>query len=225
MDKSQTIVPFPTIRRLPGYLRLLRQCQAAGRTVISATHIAEELALESIQVRKDLGCTGMIGKPRVGFEIEPTIAAIESTLGWNCATQAFLFGAGHLGTALLGYDGFARSGLKIVAAFDSDPQLVGTTINGKQVLPLNRLHDLVRRMHIYVAVLAVPAVAAQQVAEQVVAAGIFGIWNFAPTMLALPDDVIVQNEDLSAGLALLTSRVSAGLKGRGIAAAALPSPA
>ncbi|MFP4104595.1 MAG: redox-sensing transcriptional repressor Rex [Phycisphaerae bacterium] len=207
-SKNKPAAPLPTIRRLPAYLRLLRRHRNAGEQVISGTTIAGEFQVEPIQVRKDLACTGAAGKPRVGFEIEPTIEAIEKFLGWDNLTQAFLVGAGHLGSALLGYEGFRRHGLEIVAGFDTDPAVVGRTIDGTEIFALDRLASLARRMSVRVAVLTVPSTAAQEVTDLLVDAGIVGIWNFSGRKLAVPEDVIVQYEDLSAGLAVLTSRVN-----------------
>lgn len=198
------VAPLPTIRRMASYLRVLRLARGEGQESISATQIAEELRLESIQVRKDLAYTGITGKPGVGFLVEELIGKIESFLNWDNNTDAVLVGAGHLGGALLGFDAFRRYGLSIVAAFDADPTKVGTQIHGKHVLSMEKLANLIQRMHIRMAILTVTADAAQSVADQLVAAGIEGIWNFVPVTLKVPDQVFVQNEDLFSGLAVLS---------------------
>lgn len=196
--------PLPTVRRLPTYLNILRRYQAEGLEVISGTRISEELGLDSIQVRKDFALTGMVGKPRVGFEVATAIRTIEAFLGWDNTTDAFLVGAGSLGTALLGYDGFRRYGLNIVAAFDSDPSKVGREVHGKPILPTDQLVDLAGRMHVAMGVLTVPAASAQAVADLMVGAGIRAVWNFAPVALKVPAGVIVQNTELPSELATLS---------------------
>jgi redox-sensing transcriptional repressor len=169
-------------------------------------------SLDPVQVRKDLMCTGEVGKPKVGHSVPRLVAALEALLGWNKVNEAFLVGAGNLGTALLGYPRFKESGLEIVAAFDADPAKVGRQIHDKQVLAIDRLPNLARRMGIKVGVIAVPAPAAQAAADLMAEAGILAIWNFAPVRLRLPEQVIVQNEDLYSGLATLTQKLAARLR-------------
>jgi len=195
---------LPSVRRLPLYLRMLREQRAAGRDVVSSSHLASELDILQIQVKKDLEITGISGKPGVGFQIDELIAAIEAYLGWNNTTDAVVVGAGHLGRALMGYQGFKFYGLNIVAAFDVDPELYGRSIGGVQVLPLSKLEDLLGRLHIHLAVLSVPADFAQSSCDRLVAAGVKGIWNFTPIRLATPGGVIVRSEDLAVGLAELS---------------------
>lgn len=202
--EKQRIVSLPTIRRLPAYLHLLRHLGEDGRDLVSSTHIAELLKLEPIQVRKDLAITGIVGKPKIGYYIPTLIKAIEEFLGWNNNTDAFLVGAGSMGTALLGFEGFNKHGLTILAAFDVDETKIGTIIHDKQVLPLEKLPNLATRMAIHMGIITVPAQAAQSVADLMVSSGITAIWNFAPISLNVPDSVVVQNEDLASGLAVLS---------------------
>lgn len=204
----QKVGNLASVRRLPAYLYLLRQLQENGREVVSSTYIAEKLRLEAIQVRKDLAVTGNIGKPKVGYYVPTLIQAIEHFLGWDNDTDAFLVGAGNLGSALLGYQGLAKHGLNIVAAFDTDPAKIGTQIHGRDVLPLEKLSDLVGRMHITMGIVAVPAEAAQSVVELMVASGITAIWNYSPTHLDVPKNIAVQNEDLASGLAVLSVKAA-----------------
>jgi redox-sensing transcriptional repressor len=206
-------VPLPTIRRLPGYLRFLKTLKARGREVVSCTHIADELALTSIQVRKDLAVTGIVGKPRVGYYVVELIDAIEESLGWKNTSDAFLVGAGSLGSALLGYDGFQEAGLNLVAAFDVNPAKIGTPIHGREVFALERLHDLALRMHVLIGVLTVPASAAQDAATLMVMAGMRAIWNYTPVKLEVPDNVIVEDVKLTSSLAVLSSRLADLLRG------------
>jgi redox-sensing transcriptional repressor len=204
--------PLPSVRRLPAYLRLLYELRARGRDVVSCTHIADELGLVSVQVRKDLAITGIVGKPKVGYEIPELIAAIEGFLGWNNSRDAFLVGVGSLGAALLGYGGFAEFNLNVVAGFDVDAKKVNKTVRGKEVLPLDKLPGLVKRMHVLIGILTVPAEAAQEVADKMVVAGIRAIWNYTPVSLRVPDTVIVEDVNLASSLAALSSRLAKVLR-------------
>lgn len=196
-----------TIRRLPTYLHLLKGINATGRQFISTTHIADELKFQPDQIRKDLSVTGIVGKPKAGYYVPALIKAIEEFLRWDNRTDAFLVGAGNLGSALLGYEGFEQHGLNIIAVFDADDAKVGETIHGYQVQDLSKLCDLAKRMHVRMGIIAVPASGAQMVADLMVSSGILGIWNFAPSTLETQEGVVVQNEDLSSGLAVLSVRL------------------
>jgi len=200
-------ISLSTIRRMPLYLRTLYTLAGSGQKTVSSSTLAGMLDLDSIVVRKDLAVTGIIGKPRIGFDLHGLIRAIEDVIHLQSFSDAFLIGAGNLGTALLGYYGFEQHGLNIVAAFDVDSEKVGMTIHGKKVFPLERMYELGHRMHILLGILCVPGFVAQDVAELMVDAGIRGIWNFTPAKLKVPDNVIVQREDLSAGLAVLAVKL------------------
>jgi redox-sensing transcriptional repressor len=205
-------IPVPTLRRLPSYLQFIRQLASTGRDVVSCTHIADHLRLDATLVRKDLQTTGIVGKPKVGYYIPALIEAIEHLLGWDNATDAFLVGAGNLGAALLGYEGFREHGLNIVAAFDVNPQKVGLTLHDKQVLHLDHFADLTARMHIHIGIITVPEQYAQEVADLMVLSGIKAIWNFAPTDVRVPPEIIIENVRLSASLAVLSPRLAAALR-------------
>ncbi len=200
---------LPGIRRLPMYLGILRQFQRNGQTAVSSIDIADASGVVVPVVRKDIEMTGASGKTGVGFDTAQLIADIENFLGWNNPLGAFLAGAGHLGSALLGYEALRRHGLDIVAAFDVDPEKIGSRIHSIEVLPLRKMPSLARRMHIATGIITVPSHAAQQVADAMVKAGITRIWSFASTILSVPDGVTVQREDLSAGLAELLVRSGA----------------
>jgi len=200
-------IPLPAIRRYPSYLRRLKKYDNEEILWISATTLAEDLGLSSILVRKDLSCTGLEGRPKYGFRIKPLIEAIENSLGWNNTTDAILVGAGNLGSALLGYAGFDQYGLKIVAVFDSDPHKIGKSVHGIEILDMEKIPDLIERTKIPMAVLTVPAVSAQRIAEKLADAGIRGIWNFAPIKLKLSEKVIIQRIDLASSFAELSSRL------------------
>jgi len=207
--KSGKVINLPTVRRLPSYLYQLRPLRDAKVEYVSGTYLAQQLKLDPVQVRKDLEVTGIVGRPRVGFPVNLLIKTIEEYLGWHNTTEAFLVGVGSLGTALLGYEGFPQHGLRIVAAFDHNAAKVGQEVHGTLVLPMEKLPDLAHRLHVRIGIIAVPADQAQTVAEQLIEARITGIWNFAHVQLQVPTGVIVQNEDLSVGLAVLSKRLTA----------------
>jgi redox-sensing transcriptional repressor len=182
--------------------------EAAGIHQISCSVIGLDLGLVPVQVRKDLQYTGIIGKPKTGYSVPELILAIETFLGWNNINEAFLVGAGNLGTALLGHERFSKFGLRIVAAFDTDPAKAGQWIHDKAVLPLNELADLAQRMSIHLGIITTPPEAAQAVADEMVKGGIQAIWNFAPVRLRVPEHIIVHNEDLYSTLATLSWKLA-----------------
>jgi redox-sensing transcriptional repressor len=194
----------PSIRRLPSYLHIIRQALRNGDQYISGTIIAQELNLEPIQVRKDMAITGIVGKPKKGYPVEALVGAIEHYLGWDQNREAVLVGAGNLGSALMGYQEFQLHGLHIVAAFDTDPAKVGTSVHGVLVKPMDDLETGIRSLSAEIAILTVPSPFAQATAETLVAAGITSIWNFTNTKLKVPSEIVVQREDLSSGYALLS---------------------
>jgi redox-sensing transcriptional repressor len=224
------IVPEPTLKRLPLYHRFLKEWQAAGHETVSCPDIGLDLDLDPTQVRKDLEAVGIVGRPRIGYLLKNVTEELERFLGWNNINDAFLVGAGSMGSALLGYRKFEQCGLKIVTAFDLDPSKIGARIHGKHVLALDKLPNLAQRMHILIGIITVPAAEAQAVADLMVAGGVRAIWNFAPIRLHAPEHVIVHNEDLYCSLAALSQKLFAslqnkpqnpGLKSKTAAAAAL----
>jgi redox-sensing transcriptional repressor len=207
---EQKTAGVPTLKRLPLYLRLLRKMKEAGKEYASGAVVARELGLDPIVVRKDLAITGAVGRPRLGFQLDEIITAIEYFLGWSNTTDAVLAGVGNLGTALLGYQGFGQHGLRIKAAFDSNPRLIGKPIHGKTVLDIKKLPSLARRMHVQIGILTATASVAQEIADAMIAGGIRGIWNFTPAKLTVPPKVTLQREDLASSLAVLSHRLLLG---------------
>ena len=205
-------VPEPTLKRLPLYHRFLKDLLQRERLSVSCTDIGEDLKLDPTQVRKDLEAAGISGRPRIGYATAAVVDGIEQFLGWKKVSEAFLVGAGSMGSALLGYRKFEQCGLKIVAAFDSDPAKIGRKIHGKHVLALEKLADLAQRMHVLIGIITVPAEQAQAVAELLVEGGARAIWNFAPVRLRVPEHIIVHNEDLYCSLASLSQKLAQALE-------------
>ena len=213
MTPSNRIPPTPSVQRLPSYLRVLRAAKERGELSASAAKIAEELGRQSVQVRKDLAITGVLGRPKVGFKIDELIDAIQSFLGWDQKTTAFLFGVGNLGTAILNYPGFVANGLEIVEVFDASPKLIGTTICGRTVRAPQEAPTLAREFketfgkNVDMGIVTAPGSAAQSIADLLVEADIRAVWNFAPATLDLPKTVLCENVKLSESFAVLTRRM------------------
>ena len=207
---SYVNIPLPTLKRYPVYLALLKECSEQGDEWISASYIAGRLNLKSIQVRKDLSCTGVVGKPKKGFLIDELTEAISFYLGEGNMSDVLLVGVGNLGKALLADRRLTRHGFKIVAAFDVDPHLIGTDVAGLRIYPMKKLKDLIKRLGIKIAILTVPEKEAQPIADVLAEAGIMGIWNFSSLFLDVPEEMTIINEDLGARLALLAGRVAHG---------------
>jgi len=199
-----------TVERLPRYFQILRALRARGREYVSSEHLARLLKVDPSLVRKDLAWMDS-GLQKVGYHVASTLEKIEGVLGMHNTKEAFLVGAGSLGRALMGYRGFSEYGLKILAAFDIDEWKVGGTVGGIEVLPMSKFADLVRRLNVRIGIVTVPAEAAQAVADEMVTAGVVAIWNFAPVTLDVPDNVVVRNENLAAGFALLSYELERAL--------------
>ncbi len=205
-------IPEPTLRRLPGYCQVLRRLAGQACEYVSCTQIGRELNLDPTQVRKDLALAGASGRPKVGYPVNELYHAIEDFLGWNNAQDAVLVGVGHLGTALLGYTPFDQYGVKIVAAFDIQPELSGHSVHGVPVFRLEKMPNLLERLKVHIGILTVPAEAAQSVSDMMTSNGILAIWNFAPIALTAPEGVIVQTENLFSSLGILSSKLAAVLR-------------
>ncbi len=197
-----------TLSRLPLYLGYLKEQKRFGQKTISATMIAEGLGLNQVQVRKDLAQISCGGKPRIGYMIDELETDIERFLGYNNVNSAVIVGAGNLGKALMSYVGFKQYGLDIAAAFDADGALTNSEFNGIPIFPVEKLPDIAKRLKIHIGIITVPAPHAQKVCDMLVDAGVLAVWNFAPTVLKVPEGILVQNENMASSLALLCNHLS-----------------
>lgn len=207
-NNKSTTVPEPTLKRLPGYLYYLGQMKEAGVLNISAPAISKDLKCDPTQVVKDLAVTGIKGKPRVGYNTYELIHALEDFLGFNRINEAFLVGAGNLGSALMAYQEHQALGLKIIAAFDNDPEKIGKNIGGIHILEYDKLFSLSGRLNVRIGILTTPNDVAQVVAEDMVNCGVKAIWNFTSAILDLPEEIIVQNTSMSSYAAVLLQQLN-----------------
>lgn len=188
-------IPDIVVGRLPIYLRALSRLQQSGLRVTSSHELGRLLGISSAQIRKDLSHFGEFGKQGTGYQIESLVAELRRILQVTNEWDVALIGAGDLGRALANYSGFADRGFHIKVILDSDPDRIGQTLAGFTVQDIRDLATHVAGHSVRLAMLAVPASAAQAVADQLVKVGVRGILNYAPINLHVPDDVLVQYID------------------------------
>jgi len=199
------------LKRLPGYLSYLKGIPSEASPYISATALAAALGMGEVQVRKDLAMVSDGGRPKIGYLRESLIEDISQFLGYDNTTDAILVGAGKLGQALLGYGGFEAYGLNILAAFDEKP-FAEKTAEGRPVFPVDRMESFCRANKVLMGIVTVPAKYAQQVCDMMIQCGIKAIWNFAPVHLDVPENILVQNENMATSLAVLSMHLQAQMK-------------
>lgn len=192
-----------TLKRLPQYLRIMKDKKSEDVKNISSTEIATILKLNPIQVRKDLALVSRSdGKPGVGFNIEELIQDLEEVLNLNNITDAVIVGAGKLGQALLNYKGFEKN-LNILMAFDNDKN----KCDNKKIFFTDEIEKKIIENNIQIGIITVPKENAQNVCDIMIKSGIKAIWNFAPINLKVPDNIVVKNEDLSTSLVILLKKL------------------
>jgi redox-sensing transcriptional repressor len=197
-------IPEMTIRRLSVYTRCLQQLEEDSVKTISSQELAERFGFNSAQVRKDLAYFGEFGVRGIGYYVSGLKAELQKILGLDREWPVALVGLGNLGSALFHYKGFARQGFRISVIFDDDPTKSGQAEAGVPILPLRELAREAKARHLQIAILAVPAESAQAVVDQLVAAGIKALLNFAPVRLRVGRDVRLKNVDLSIELESLS---------------------
>ena len=207
-EKKEDKISKATIARMPLYLHFLQEENTKGTQYISSTVIAQNISVSSVLVRKDLALVSSeAGRPKLGFGVSRLIVDIEKFLGYDNISEAIVVGAGGLGRAFLGYEGFKNNGLNVVAAFDVDKNLVGTVVAGKRILHMQELGAFVAENNIRLGIVTVPKAAAQEVVNKLVEAGVKAIWNFAPAPLRVPKDIVIKTEDRAASLAMLAGKL------------------
>ena len=196
------------IRRLPGYYRHLRELEAAGVTQISSQELGKRMQLTPSQIRQDINCFGGFGRQGYGYNVSELKGHIGEILGLDRQHQVIIVGAGSIGTAVAHYPTFSREGFKTLAMFDVAVDKIGTRTNDVLVLAMDTLEKFLGENPVDIAVLALPAAHAQETLNRLYEGGVRAIWNFAPTDLNHPDDMIVVNVHLSDSLQILSYRIA-----------------
>jgi len=196
-------VPEASVARLPVYLGALGVLADRGDRTVSSEQLAEIAGVSAAKLRKDLSYLGSNGIRGVGYNVSHLMDCIGEALGLTSIWPTAVIGAGNLGQALAGYDGFHERGFQVVAILDDDPAVVGTEVAGLSVEPLSDLQRIVAEKEVSIAIIAVPAASSQEVCDALVATGVRSILSFAPTVLQVPDGVTLRQADLSTELQIL----------------------
>lgn len=195
-SKNKKAFSDKVINRLTLYHCILTDYISKNIEFISSPQISSLLKIDDSQVRKDISLLNNVGKCRVGYIVKDLKKNIEKTLGFAKPKDAFIVGAGNLGSALAKYDNFSNYGLNVLALFDNDTLKVDMKVNDKEVFHISKLPNLAQRLSVEIAILTVPREHAQKTADFLVQSNIKYIWNFSPTILSVPKDVQVWNENL-----------------------------
>ncbi len=196
------------IRRLPGYYRHLRELEAAGVTQISSQELGERMNLTPSQIRQDINCFGGFGRQGYGYRVSELKGHIGEILGLNSEHRCIIVGAGHIGCAVARYPSFSREGFRTIAMFDVAQEKIGTSQDGIPVYHMDKLEAFLAENHVDIAVLALPRRAAQDTLHRLYECGVRAIWNFAPTDLSHPEDMLVVNVHLMDSLQQLSYRMA-----------------
>lgn len=192
------------IRRLPKYYRYLSELESYGTEKVSSSRMSKDMNLNASQIRRDLNCFGGFGQQGYGYQVSRLKQEIMRILGIGTVHRAVILGAGNIGQALLKYRGFFDEGYQIVAVFDADKSVIGKDVGGITVKPMYSMADFVAENAIDIGIIAVPKQYAQGLADELVALGVKGIWNFAPVDVEARKGVSVENVHLSDSIYVLS---------------------
>ena len=198
------IISQATIDRLPLYFRTLRLVEEEEMQIISSDELGRRLDITPEQIRKDLATFGQFGRKGIGYDVHELKNKIGNILGLHKKWRLAIVGVGHLGGALANYVNFASLGFSVVALIDINQKIIGGEVNGIEIEDAANMNQIIEKNFVDIGVITVPASEAQGVADKLVAAGVKGIWNFAPIKLNVPPTVPLVNEDLSIGLSALS---------------------
>ena len=194
---GRTVIPRKTIYRLSIYLRCLARLKENSIGTVSSEALAKAAGVKPTQLRKDLAYFGTFGTRGLGYDVAELSGKISNELGTSSLQPVILIGVGNLGLALVSYRGFEKEGFEIIAAFDATPNRRRDKEIKQPILGMEALKPFVQENAVKMAILSVPAAAAQTVANQLIEAGVMGILNFSPIVLAVPEDVMVNNVNLA----------------------------
>lgn len=205
---KKTMISMAVIRRLPKYLRYLGELLNNDITRISSKELSERTGFTASQIRQDLNCFGDFGQQGYGYNVRELYDQISKILGLNRNYTTVIIGAGNIGQAIANYTNFEKLGFVLKGMFDKNPKLIGIKIRDLEVRDVEELPDFLENNKIDIGIICVPKKQAQGIADIFVKKGIKAIWNFAPTDLTVPDDVIVENVHLSESLLTLSYRLN-----------------
>lgn len=197
-------ISVAVIKRLPKYYRYLELIGDKGIIRVSSQELSKITGLTASQIRQDLNHFGAFGQQGYGYNVEELKIELEKIMGVDKPYNVVIIGFGNIGSALLNYSGFKKKGFKVVGIFDNSPEIIGNKANDVVIKDVSELEEVVTREKVDIAILAIPAIPAQEITDKLVACGIKGIWNFAPIDLKLPRSVVLENVHLDGSLLTLT---------------------
>ncbi|MCP8854977.1 redox-sensing transcriptional repressor Rex [Latilactobacillus sakei] len=200
---AENKIPRATAKRLPLYYRYLNFLNNSGKTKVSSTELSEAVKVDSATIRRDFSYFGALGKRGYGYDVESLLSFFKKTLNQDRLTNVALIGIGNLGHALLNYNFRQTNNIRISAAFDVKPELIGTIQTGVPVYSMDEMVEQLKLQQIEIVILTVPIEVAQKVTDQLVDAGIKGIMNFTPIRISVPNTIRIQNVDLAKELQTL----------------------
>lgn len=206
--ENKKSVPLVVIKRLPRYYRYLGELLKQGVTRISSRRLSEKMGVTASQIRQDLNCFGGFGQQGYGYKIENLYQEIGDILGLSKGYKTIIVGAGNLGHALANHTNFEKRGFKLVGIFDSNNDVVGSTINNITVRHVDGLDEFFKNEGADIAILALPKASVKEVADRLMKLGIKGLWNFSYTDLDVPEGVAVENVHLSDSLMTLSYKLT-----------------
>ncbi|KKY01933.1 MULTISPECIES: redox-sensing transcriptional repressor Rex [Paraclostridium] len=201
---SNKNISMAVIRRLPKYHRYLGDLLDRDIQRISSKELSDIIGFTASQIRQDLNNFGGFGQQGYGYNVEELYNEIGKILGLSRTYNSIIIGAGNLGQAIANYAGFTKAGFKIKALFDANPRMIGLKIRDFEILDSDDIEEFVAENDIDIAILCIPKNGAQEVVDRLVKSGIKGVWNFAPLDLEVPNDVIVENVNLTESLFTLS---------------------
>ena len=202
------IIPEPALRRRPWYLAYVSMLREQKVEFVSSTQISRELKVDASQIAKDLSFLNIKGKTRIGYEVASLEKELEDFLGFRRGHNALIVGVGSLGAALIQDTGLSRYGLNIVAGFDVNPNIVGRTLCGIPVFDVKELALRRKQFSADIGIVTVPVEKAQEVADNLVEAGVKALWNYTPYRIRVADNIVVQNTSIYAHLAVMYNRLN-----------------
>jgi len=205
---KKTMISMAVVRRLPKYYRYLGELLRNDVERISSKELSERIGFTASQIRQDLNNFGDFGQQGYGYNVRALYDEIGKILGLNKNYNTVIVGAGNIGQAVANYTNFERLGFHLVGIFDRNPKLIGISIRDKIIQDVDNLEEFLKNNHVDIGIICVPKEQAQKIADIFVKCGIKAIWNFAPTDLNVPDDVIVENVHLSESLLTLSYRLN-----------------